>query len=342
MIRIGVIGYGYWGPNLVRSFQEVPGSMVVSVSDLYPERLAKVRARYPTVKTTNNYRDLLSDHTIDAIAIATPASTHFDLAIQALKAGKHVLVEKPLATSFEQASRLVEEASSRQQVLMVDHTFVYAGAVRKIKELVDGKQLGDLYYYASVRANLGLFRLDVNVLWDLAVHDLAIMDYIAGARPYAVAATGIAHIPGQPEDVASLTCFFDGNFIAHCYVSWLAPTKVRFVLIGGSKRTIVYNDLKPIGKISVYEREVILQEKLARSWQSPVSYCIGDMWIPRLSSTEALKTAVLHFLECIEQGQQPITDGQAGLRTIYILEAAIQSLARGGLPVELHWKESWA
>lgn len=337
MIRVGVIGYGYWGPKLVRNFQEASGSIVVSVSDLRPERLAQAHAHHPSVKMTNDCRDLFFDPGIDAIAIATPASTHFGLAMQALKAGKHVLVEKPIATTVEQASLLVEEASRHQQVLMVDHTFVYAGAVRKIKDLVDGKRLGDLYYYDSVRANLGLFRQDVNVLWDLTVHDLAIMDYVVGARPCAVAATGIAHIPGQPADIACLTCFFDGNFIAHCHVNWLAPTKVRLVLIGGSERMIIYDDLKPIEKIRVYDKGVMLQDEPARRWQSPMSYRVGDVWAPRLNPTEALQTVALHFLECIEQGRQPVTDGQAGLRTVYILEAAAQSLAQGGSPVELRW-----
>jgi predicted dehydrogenase len=337
MIGVGVIGCGYWGPNLVRNFQEAPGCRVVGVSDLRDERLSPLRARYPTIKTTTAYRDLLADPTVDAVAIATPVSTHFDLATEALRAGKHVLVEKPLTTTVELGERLLEEAARCNRILMVDHTFVYTGAVRKIKELVSTGALGQLYYYDSVRVNLGLFQRDVNVLWDLAVHDLSIMDYVLGTRPHAVAASGIAHVPGQPKDVAYLTCFFGGSFIAHFHVNWLAPVKIRRTLIGGDAQMIVYDDLEPSEKIKIYNKGITLNNGSEGRYQLLVGYRSGDMHAPQLDSTEALRVEAAHFIECIEHGRQPITDGAVGLRVVRILEAANLSLTQCGRPVELHW-----
>jgi predicted dehydrogenase len=340
MIGVGVIGYGYWGPNLVRNFAEVPGSKVIAVSDFREDRLAQVQCHYPTIKTTTDYRDLLADSMIDAVAIATPVSTHFDLAMQVLRAGKHVLVEKPLATTVEQGERLLEEAARCRRILMVDHPFVYTGAVRKIKELVDTGQLGQLYYYDSVRVNLGLFQHDVNVLWDLAPHDLSIMDYVLDAQPCAVAATGIAHVLGQPKDMAYLTCFFSNNLIAHFHVNWLAPVKIRRTLIGGDRQMIVYDDLEPSEKVKVYNKGITLSNGSESQYQLLVGYRIGDMWAPQLDTTEALRVEVLHFLECIEQGRQPLTGGQAGLRVVRILEAAAQSLSQRSRLVELYWEGS--
>jgi predicted dehydrogenase len=337
MINIGVIGYGYWGPNLVRNFAEIPGARLAVVSDLRPERLALVQARHPQIKTTTDHHDLLKDPSVDAIAIATPVSTHFDLAMKALHGGKHVLVEKPLAATVEQGERLIEEAERCKRILMVDHTFVYTGAVRKIKELMGRSQLGELYYYDSVRVNLGLFQHDVNVLWDLAVHDLSIMDYVLGARPSAVAATGIAHVPGQPKDVAYLNCFFDSNLIAHFHVNWLAPVKIRRTLIGGSKQMIVYDDLEPSEKVKIYNKGITLSNGPEGVYQLLVDYRTGDMWAPQLDTAEALRVEALHFVECIDQGQKPLTDGHAGLRVVRTLEAASHSLAQRGRPLELSW-----
>lgn len=336
MIRVGVIGYGYWGPNLVRNFAEAPGSQVVAVSDLCPERLTLAGSRYPAIETTTDYCDLLADARIDAIAIATPVSTHFELAMQALRAGKHVLVEKPLAATSEQAVRLIEEADRRNRVLMVDHTFVYTGAVRKIRELVTSNGLGDIYYYDSVRVNLGLFQHDVNVIWDLAVHDLSIMDYVLPSQPCAVSATGMSHVPGEPENVAYLTLFFDGRLIAHIHVNWLAPVKVRRTLIGGSRRMIVYDDLEPSEKVKVYDRGITINESPESIYQMLIGYRTGDMWAPQLDMTEALRTEALHFISCIENGERPITDGEAGLRVVQILEAATRSMAERGRLVELN------
>jgi predicted dehydrogenase len=335
MIGIGVIGYGYWGPNLVRNFVEVPGASVLSVSDLNPKRLELVRSRYPTIETTTDLSELLSDPRIDAVAIATPISTHFDLALRALRAGKHVLVEKPLATTSEQALRLLEEATRRNLVLMVDHTFVYTGAVRKIKELVMSQRLGDIYYYDSARINLGLFQHDVNVLWDLAVHDLSIMDYVLGAQPRAVCATGVNHISGEPANIAYLTLFFDGSLIAHIHVNWLSPVKVRRTLIGGSRNMIVYDDLEPSEKVKVYDRGIAVNNHTEKLYEMLIGYRTGDMWSPQLDTTEALRVEANHFVRCIEGSELPITDGQAGLRVVEILEAATQSMARRGRLVEL-------
>ncbi|WP_201277940.1 Gfo/Idh/MocA family protein [Scytonema millei] len=338
-INIGVIGYGYWGPNLVRTFADLPGAKVVAVSDFKIERLAKVQSRYPAVKVTTDSQDLLADPKIDAIAIATPVSTHYDLALAALQAGKHVLVEKPMTVSSEQAIRLIEEAQRRNLVLMVDHTFVYTGAVRKMQELVASKAIGDVYYYDSVRVNLGLFQHDVNVIWDLAVHDLSIMDYVLQAKPTAVSATGMSHIPGEPENIAYLTLFFDNSAIAHIHVNWLAPVKVRRTLLGGSQKMICYDDLEPSEKIKVYDKGITVNGSPENVYQMLVGYRTGDMWSPKLDMTEALQTEALHFVDCIQQGKRPITDGEAGLRVVRILEAATQSIKQQGQLVELSGAE---
>lgn len=336
MINIGVIGYGYWGPNLVRNFMDLPGAQVRTVSDFKPELLAKVQSRYPKIQVTTDCKDIFADPKIDAVAIATPVSTHFDLALAALRAGKHVLVEKPMTGSSEQAMRLIEEAEKRNLVLMVDHTFVYTGAVRKMRDLVATNTIGDIYYYDSVRVNLGLFQHDVNVIWDLAVHDLSIMDYLLARQPYAVSATGINHVPGEPENIAYLTLFFESNLIAHIHVNWLAPVKVRRTLIGGSEKMIVYDDLEPSEKLKIYDKGITVNSNNSESlYQMLIGYRAGDMWSPHLDMTEALRTEGLHFIRCIEEGERPITDGEAGLHVVRILEAATQSVKRQGRLIEL-------
>ena len=335
MIGVGVVGYGYWGPNLVRNFNEVPDARVRKVCDLRSDRLALARQRYPTVEATTDYRDLLDDPAIDAIVIATPVSTHGEFALQALQAGKHVLVEKPMTATSDEAVRLIDEAERRRCVLMVDHTFVYTGAVRRIQELIASNALGQINYYDSVRVNLGLFQHDINVVWDLAVHDLAIMDYVLGPKPYAVAATGMSHVPGQPENIAYLTLFFETNLIAHINVNWLAPVKVRRTLIGGSRRMVVYDDVEPSEKVKVYDKGIQLANTAENLYKLLISYRTGDMWAPQLDMTEALKTEAQHFIRCIEDRVPVITDGEAGLRIVGILEAATQSLAERGRLVEL-------
>jgi predicted dehydrogenase len=338
VVGIGVVGYGYWGPNLVRNFNMTPGARLVAVSDLSQNRLADVQAQFPAIKTTPRYEDMLLDAEIDAVAIATPVSSHFRLAMQALEAGKHVLVEKPLAMNSAQAALLVDEAERRGLTLMVDHTFVYHGAVRKIRDLVETGQVGRLHYFDSTRVNLGLFQRDVDVLWDLAVHDLSIMDYVIGKSPRSVAATGAAHVPGQPVNIAYLTCFFEDSLIAHINVNWLAPVKVRRTLIGGDRQMIVYDDLEPSEKVKVYDRGVTLGDGPGGPdgpYEMFVGYRTGDMWAPKVSLTEALSLETAHFVESIRAGTPPITDGKAGLRIVRILEAATLSLKQGGCPVDL-------
>jgi len=335
MIGIGVIGYGYWGPNLVRNFFEAPDSRVVMVSDLTQTRLDRVAARYQSVETTTNASDLIDHREVDAVVIATPVSTHFDLAMRALAAGKHVWVEKPLAATSDEARRLRDEAKRRRRVLMVDHTFIYTGAVRKIADIVKTGQLGDLYYYDSVRVNLGLFQYDVDVMWDLAVHDLSIMDYVLTSRPRAVSALGSAHVPGRTANVAYLTCLFDDSLIAHFHVNWLAPVKVRRTLLGGDRRMIVYDDLEPSEKVRVYDKGISVDPGPEGRYEMLVSYRTGDMWAPQLETTEALTVAAGDFLTAIDTGREPVSNADVGLRVVRILEAATESMANQGALVEI-------
>ena len=335
MLGISVIGYGYWGPNLVRNFSQVPNARVVSVCDQRPERRAQVEAVYPAIRTCADVRDIWSNPAVDAVAIATPVSSHFELALQALRAGKHVFVEKPFTTTSAQAEQLIEEAEKRRLTLMVDHTFVYTSAVRKIKELIDNGSTGKILYYDSVRVNLGLFQHDVNVLWDLAVHDLSIMDYLFERSPVTIAATGMAHVQGQPENLAYLTCYFDNNLIAHFHVNWLAPVKVRQTLIGGAQKMIVYDDIEMSEKIKVYDKGIPLSDNPADIYQLKVGYRAGDMWAPRLDNVEALQIEANHFADCITNTRKPLTDGSVGLRVVRILEAASQSIAQRGAPINL-------
>src|SRR5258705_12727513 len=335
MIKVGVIGYGYWGPNLVRNFMEAQGSTVVTVCDLRIERLATLKARYPTIKTVDNCCELLADPEVDAVVVATPVSSHFELGMAALKANKHVLIEKPLAANSEQAIKLIEEAQARKRVLMVDHTFVYTGAVRKIRELITQNALGDIYYYDAVRINLGLFQHDVNVIWDLAIHDLSIMDYVLPTKATAVSATGISHIPGQPENVAYITLFFANPQIAHVHVNWLTPVKVRHTLIGGREKIVLYEDLQPSEKGKIYDKGVSLSQNGDAVYEMLVSYRSGDMMAPRLDTAEALQREAVHFIDCIENGTEPESDGQSGLRLVRIIEAAERSLRGRGELVEI-------
>jgi predicted dehydrogenase len=336
---VGIVGYGYWGPNLARNFQEASGTRVVAISDLRPERLAQVQDRFPEARVSTDFRELLADPNVDAVVIATPVSTHYSLALAALQAGKHVLVEKPLASSSKQARELIDTAERLGRTLMVDHTFVYTGAVQKIKDLVDSGQLGRLYYYDSVRINLGLFQHDISVMWDLAVHDLAIMDYVLDRVPRAAAAIGVAHIPGRPVNMGYLTCFFDDDLIAHLHVNWLAPVKVRRTLISGDRQMIVYDDVEPSEKIKVYDKGITVTNGLGNGLEPAhdllVGYRAGDMMAPQISLTEALRVEAQHFVECIRTGRRPLTDGWSGLRVIQVLEAAERSLADSGSPVEL-------
>jgi predicted dehydrogenase len=335
VIRVGVIGYGYWGPNLARNFSETPGVEVRAIADARPERLGLAGARHPGARLTSSAAELVADPDVDAVAIVTPVRSHFDLAWAALQAGKHVLLEKPLTPTADEGRRLIDEATRRRLVLMVDHTFVYTGAVRRIHELVQDGSLGRVLYYDSVRVNLGLFQHDVSVLWDLAVHDLAILDYVLGDRPEAVSATGMSHVPGQPENVAYLTLFFPESRVAHVHVNWLAPVKIRRTLIGGSEKMVVYDDLEPSEKVKVYDKGVTVSANGEGLYQMLIGYRTGDMWAPQLPTTEALRLEAAEFVRCVSTGATPTTDGNAGVRVVEVLEAASASLAGRGRPVEL-------
>lgn len=335
MIRVGVIGYGYWGPNVVRNLVGLDGCRVVAVCDMRPESLHRVNQAHPSLETCTDANRILQGADIDAVAVVTPVWTHYDLAKTALENGKHVFVEKPFTSNSEQAKELIELAEKKNLQVMVDHTFLFTGAVRKIRELVEAGQLGDLYYYDSLRVNLGLFQHDVNVIWDLAPHDLSIMDNIIKVKPEAIVATGQCHLNGM-EDVAFLTVYYGGGVIAHVNVNWLSPVKVRTTLIGGEKKMLVWNDLEADEKIKIYDKGV--QKKAANPegvHNLLVSYRTGDMWAPQVERTEALTVEMRYFLECIRNNKRPFNDGHAGLRVVRMLEAADKSVKNRGAIVQL-------
>ena len=324
MIHMGVIGYGYWGPNIVRNFKGLKDLEVVSVCDVNPEKLKRVTKDYPDMEVTTDPKDILTSPTLDAVAIVTPVSTHFELAKKALQNGKHVFVEKPFTYTASEAEELIELAERKHLKIMVDHTFLFTGAVRKIKELIDKGTLGSLYYFDSVRVNLGLFKHDVNVIWDLAPHDFAIMDYLIKEKPEAILATGGGHVNGM-EDIAYITVYFPKKMIGHLNVNWLSPVKVRTTLIGGVKRMLVWNDLDADEKIKVYDKGVDVKNGNG-IYHLLVSYRSGDMWVPKIEQIEALKIESGYFVECILEDKTPINDGLSGLRVVKWLEAANQSL----------------
>ena len=339
-VGIGVVGYGYWGPNLVRNFVQNQRAHVVGVCDSDATKLATCKRYFPGVGLTDKFQDLVRNPQIDAIAIATPVHTHFDLALAALQAGKHVLVEKPLAETSVQACRLIEEAQRRNLTLMVDHTFLYTPAVQKIRQLISDGALGDIYYYNGTRASLGLFQSDVNVIWDLAVHDLSIIQYILNEAPVAVSATGASHVAGTPENMAHITLFFQSSCVAHINVNWLSPIKVRQTFIGGSRKMIVYDDLEPTEKIKVYDKGITINGSPENAHQLRIGYRAGDMWAPHLAAAEALQTEAQHFIDCINNGASPTSSGQTGLQVVEILEAASRSIRSQGSPVSLQHKQT--
>lgn len=332
-VRVAVVGAGYWGPNLIRNFAACPGSRLVAVCDRDAARLGKVLAGHSTVKGYQSPQELFADEGIDAVAIATPVSTHAPLALEALAAGKHVLVEKPLAGNVADAEAMVAAARRAGRVLMVDHTFLFSSPVRKMKELVQSGGLGDLNFVDSVRINLGLFQHDVNVVWDLAPHDLSIMDHLIGKLPRSLSAFGACHAPRSLdiEDVAYLNLDFGGGLLASFHVNWLSPVKIRHFIVGGSKKSIVFNDLEPSEKIRVYDRGISVEESLESRRGVLISYRTGDVWCPHLPGGEPLQTMARHFVECVRTGETPISDGDSGLRIVRILEAAQHSIkAQGG------------
>ena len=333
MLRVGVIGYGYWGPNIVRNFHSLQNCRLVAVCDKNPKALRRLQESTLGVEATNDARDIYASNDIDAVAVVTPVSTHYELARKALENGKHVFVEKPFTATSAEAEELIELAEARNLRIMVDHTFLFTGAVRKMKELIDQQALGSLYYYDSVRVNLGLFQHDVNVIWDLAPHDLSIMDYLIKERPEAVVATGESHFNGL-EDLAYITIYFPNNIIAHINVNWLSPVKVRTTLIGGEKRMVVWNDLEADEKVKVYDKGVSIDNEEG-VYDLLVSYRSGDMWAPKVEQIEALRMEAEYFVDCVLNDKTPINDGLAGLRVVRLLEAANVSLRKRGQLVQL-------
>jgi len=333
MIRVGVIGYGYWGPNIVRNLHGLESTRVEMVCDKSPKALARARKAYPNIRTVSDPAEILHSPEIDAVAVITPVWTHFALAKMALENGKHVFIEKPFTSNSEQAEELIELAARRNLKIMVDHTFLFTGAVRKIRELTESGALGDLYYYDSLRVNLGLFQHDVSVIWDLAPHDLAIMDHVIKGEPEAIVATGEKHLNGV-EDVAFMTVYFPRNVIAHINVNWLSPVKIRTTLIGGQKKMLVWNDLVADEKIRIYDKGVdITSGEGIRDLL--VSYRTGDMWAPQVEQLEALHVELGYFADCITNDKTPFNDGHAGLRVVRMLEAAEASIQKRGELVRL-------
>ena len=333
MLRMGVVGYGYWGPNIVRNLRSLEGCQVAGVCDQSPAAVKRIKQAHPDLNVTTNCSELLESKEIDAVAVVTPVCTHFDLAKAALQNGKHVFVEKPFTATVRQAEELVELAERKNLKIMVDHTFLFTGAVRKIRELIDEGVLGDLYYYDSTRVNLGLFQHDVSVIWDLAPHDLSIMSFLIPEEPEAVVATGQSHLNGL-VDVAFLTVYFPGNTIAHINVNWLSPVKVRTTLLGGEKKMLVWNDLEADEKLKIYDKGAQISNGQGL-YDLMVSYRSGDMWAPKVEQTEALKLELGHFVDCVLKDRTPLNDGMAGLRVVKLLEAADRSLKERGRAVQI-------
>jgi predicted dehydrogenase len=331
-LRMGVIGYGYWGPNIVRNFHGQDRSRVVAVCDKSAKSLDRVRHAFPDVRTTNDSKEILNSSDIDAIAVVTPVWTHFELAKTALENGKHVFVEKPFTCTAAQAEELIELADRKNLKIMVDHTFLFTGAVKRMKQMIDDGTLGQLYYYDSTRVNLGLFQHDVNVLWDLAPHDLSIMDYLIKEKPEAVVATGERHL-NSVADIAFMTLYYPNNMIGHINVNWLSPVKVRTTLIGGEKKMLVWNDLEADEKLKIYDKGV--QMGGDGVYELLVSYRAGDMWAPRVEQVEALKMEAAYFVDCVMNNKTPFNDGIAGLHVVRMLEAADRSLQEKGKIIQL-------
>ena len=335
MIKIGLIGFGYWGPNLARNFSANPDFDLAYICDFSADRLEKAGRLYPHVRLIDNTTDLFNNNGVEAIAIATPVSTHFELARRALHAGKHVWIEKPMTDNIAQAEELIELAEKKHKTLIVDHTFVYTGAVRKIKEIIQGGGLGDLIYYDSMRINLGLFQQDVDVVWDLAAHDISIVDYLMPLKKIAVSTTGSDFYNNGIVPKSLLTIYMENNITAHINVSWVSPVKIRQTLIGGTSKMIFYDDNEPSEKVKIYDKGVDLSHTKEELYQLKVQYRVGDMYSPKLDDTEALKLETEHFAECIFDGKKPVSDGRAGLEVGKVLMASKESLLLKGVPVNI-------
>ncbi len=335
MINIAVIGVGYWGPNIIRNFVFNLNTQVWLACDVNPGRLEYIKGLYPSIETTTDAKEVINNSEIDLVAICTPVHTHYDLAKSALEAGKHVLIEKPMTSSVKEAEELVNLAEKKQLKLFVDHTFVFTGAVRKIKELIRSGEVGDLYYFDSVRVNLGLFQHDVNVIWDLAPHDISIMHYLLEQYPDSVVATGADHLGNGLEDVAYMTVYYPNNLIAHIHTNWLSPVKIRQTLIAGSKKMIVWDDNQPSEKVRVYDKGIEVIKTPDQIYHTLIQYRTGDMYCPKIDTTEALAVETQHIVDCLENNAQPLVDGKAGLMVVRILEAAQKSIKQRGREVKV-------
>jgi predicted dehydrogenase len=333
IMKFGVIGYGYWGPNIVRNLTTMEGSQLLAIAEISPSARMRAQKAHPGIKVTSDVSEVILSAEIEAVAVVTPVWTHYELAKAALENGKHVFVEKPFTSNSAQGEELINLALRKNLTIMVDHTFLFTAAVNKISQLVDDGTLGKLYYYDSTRVNLGLFQHDINVLWDLAPHDLSIMNYLIKTTAEAVVATGQTHLNGH-EDVAYMTLYFPESVIAHINVNWLSPVKVRTTLIGGEKRMVVWNDLEPDEKVKVYDRGVDVTNRQG-VYELLVNYRSGDMWAPQLEQVEALREELAYFVECVSAGQKPLNDGCAGLQVVKMLEAATESLKNRGSLVYL-------
>jgi predicted dehydrogenase len=334
MVKVGIIGYGYWGPNLVRNFFAAKDCCVTAVADARPERLEQLGKVFPAIRRVRDAEEIIGDADLDAVIIATPVSTHFTLARKALAAGKHVLLEKPMTSSVAEAEMLINLAAQKNVVLMVDHTYLYTGAVQKMKHLVDNQEMGNIKYLDSTRINLGLFQSDINVLWDLAPHDLSILSYIVKERPYSVNATGITHTHNNIENIAYLTVNYASGFIAHFNCSWTSPVKVRMMLIGGDRKMILFNDLEPTEKVKVYDSGYSYSTDEEKN-RVLVDYRTGDIHVPKLAITEALLAMAEDFICCIQEKKQPRSSCYLGLDVVRILEASNRSIKHNGREVLL-------
>jgi predicted dehydrogenase len=335
MINVGLIGFGYWGPNLARNFSLNPDFRLTSICDVSADRLQKAGRLHPQARLCSSVEEFFSSSRLDAVAIAAPVAAHFELAKRALESGRHVWLEKPMTETVAQAEDLIDLARAKNKKLLVDHTFVYTGAVRKIKELIDKGELGDLVYYDSTRVNLGLFQQDVNVLWDLAPHDISILDFLMPFKKLAVSATGSHYYGNGLVPKSLLAVYMSGNVVAHINVSWVSPVKIRHTLIGGTSKMILYDDTEPSEKIKVYDKGVELNVGKEEIYHLKVQYRVGDMYAPKLEDHEALTLETRHFADCILRGEEPLTGGRAGLEVVKVLVAAEASLKQQGAPVEL-------
>lgn len=335
-VTVGLVGYGYWGPNLARNFSRQPHCNLAAICDISEARREQAKLHYPHTKITGDYNELLNDPVIDAILVATPVFFHYELAKKALLAGKDILVEKPLTSDVGQAQELVNLAEEKKRVMAVDHTFLYTGAVRKIKELVDSGEIGEIIYMDSVRINLGLFQHDVNVIWDLVPHDFSIFAHISGLTPTSVQAMGHHYGSDKQESVAYVHMEYGNNVIGHCHVNWISPVKLRQTLIGGTKKMIAYDDMEPVEKIRVYDKGIVVEDIDRQDYNKVrIDYRTGDMWAPKIDMQEALDLEAAHFVDCVRNRKTPLADGKLGLDIVRQLVACQESIKQDGKRIQL-------